>query len=70
MNLLIIEQKKNELIFATFHRKRNELSFVEATRHPLGNGDSIPLLVQDFACSKKRGAESNPGNSVPTAVPA
>ncbi len=52
MNLLIIEQKKNELIFATFHRKRSELTFVEATRHPLGKEDSIPVLVQDFAANK------------------
>lgn len=48
MNLLIVEVKRNELLFATFRRKRGVLSFVEATRHHLGHEDSFSRLVEEF----------------------
>ena len=51
MNLLIVEMKRNELIFATFLKKRGELSFVEAARHALGHEDSLPGLLEGFAAS-------------------
>jgi|GEM_PF-391308 len=51
MNLVIVEIKRNELLFATFRKKRGELSFVEAARHPLGHEESLPQLLEEFAAS-------------------
>ena len=51
MNLVIVEIKLNELLFATFRKKRGELSFVEAARHPLGHEESLPQLLEEFAAS-------------------
>ncbi|WP_243688876.1 type II secretion system protein GspL [Geotalea toluenoxydans] len=52
MNLLIIQLKRNELVFANFRSKRGELSFIEAARHPLSQEDSLPVLLQEFAAKK------------------
>lgn len=51
MNLVIVEIKRNDLVFATFRKKRGELSFVEAARHPLGHEESLPQLLEEFAAS-------------------
>lgn len=52
MNLLIIQLKKHELIFATYRRRRAEVSFVEAARHQLTQEDSLPVLLEQFAANK------------------
>jgi general secretion pathway protein L len=49
MNLLIIELKRDEAVFATFHRKRGELNLVQAERHSFGEEGAFPQLVRDFA---------------------
>ena len=49
MNLLIVELKRNELVFAAFRKKRGELSFIEARRLPLGSEDPFTDILEGFA---------------------
>lgn len=51
MNLVIIEIKRNELVVATFRKRRSKLTFVEAVRHPIDQEGALPQLLAEFAAS-------------------
>lgn len=64
MDLLIIELKRKEVTFATFARKRGQLTFIDAARHPLGAEDSLPLLITE--CAARTGAERTVVLAIPS----
>jgi general secretion pathway protein L len=48
MNLLIVELKKHEVVFASFSSKRGEPIFIEATRHNLDDEETLPRLLAEL----------------------
>jgi general secretion pathway protein L len=49
MNLLIVEMKKDEVLFATFQLKRGEPQFLEASRHQIEPDKDVRQLLAERA---------------------
>ncbi|HEY6838178.1 MAG TPA: type II secretion system protein GspL, partial [Geobacteraceae bacterium] len=49
MNLLVIQLLRHEAIVARFVRRRGELAFVEAARHPVEGKHELPRLLDGLA---------------------